>query len=107
MTEGLSNSSGQLRELRLEHQALAILQILEMEPFNGTANDRLLTGCLELIALEGSVDQVRTVLLKLEEKGLIRSKSVDEYLVVGITEEGIRVAAGKSRAEGVAMALPR
>lgn len=90
--------------LRKEHQAFHILYLLTIESFGSAANDRLIADCLDVIKLGGSRDQIRAVMTSLEQKGLVRSWTSGDYLMISLKEKGERVALGHERIEGIARA---
>lgn len=98
-----NNEDAYLR-LQREHQAFHILYLLTIESFGGAANDRLLSDCLDVVKLGGSRDQVKAVMMSLEQKGLVRSWTSGDYLMISLKEKGERVALGHERIEGVARA---
>lgn len=88
--------------IRREHQAFHILYLLTLESFGGAANDRLVSDCLDVVKLGGSRDQIKAVMMSLEQKGLVRSWTSGDYVMISLKEKGERVALGHERIEGVA-----
>jgi DNA-binding GntR family transcriptional regulator len=101
----LSNQERPIQRIRDEHQALAILQILCTDVANGQANERVLAACLDIIALGGSRLNVRAALQRLGEQRLIVIETVEpcgeSVVVAAITDQGQRVAEGKTRLRGL------
>lgn len=98
----MSNEEEIFRQLKKEQQALQILAVLLMPAANGCSNDVLLGSYLERCGLYALPEELRGVLDMLERCALVRTKSVDAFLVVELTDAGERVAQGKQCVVGIA-----
>ncbi|AZO49919.1 hypothetical protein [Mesorhizobium sp. M4B.F.Ca.ET.058.02.1.1] len=102
----MRNSVEPAENVRRQHQALAILRALQRDPHDQRANERVLADFLQALALGGSHEHVRAVLLRLSEIGLVLTEMVETILVAKLTERGEAVALGNASCEGVLRAYP-
>lgn len=102
----LRNSIEPIECIRRKHQALAILRVLQRD-LGRRANDRVLGAYLQTIALGARHhEQIRDALQRLAELNLLAIETVQDLLVVRLTERGEAVALGNDSCEGVLIADP-
>jgi DNA-binding PadR family transcriptional regulator len=104
MTDG-ANARSEMQMIREQHQALAVLRLLERET-NGAANNRLLNDMLRFYAPEDLEGHLVDCLRRLESEGLVTTREVAELIVVELREMGENVALGRKKAESVMKAWP-
>lgn len=98
----IPNEEDTYRKLRREHQAFQTLRLLTLDVFSGGINDGILGDCLQMLALGGSSENIRQIMLSLEEKDLVRRWTHDGYMMILLKEQGERVALGYDKIDGVA-----
>lgn len=98
----MKNSEPDYQRIKRSLRHLEILRCLQINEPNGRSNDQILIRYLDRLALGGSTLEVRASIGELEQIGVVRTETVDEYVVVQLTDQGVRVASGEEVAEGVA-----
>lgn len=100
-----TNSDTSIEMIKAEHRSLAILCAIEKQP-GYTLNDHVLKYYLDAIGLGSAQDDLRVSLKKLENIGLIRLRSVEDIVVMELTQEGLDTALGKQISENVLKRAP-
>lgn len=101
----LQNTPHQFETLSSQHKALALLRVLFRCPAY-SSNELLLSDWLSVIGLTGSSPELKQVLRKLEDDGLLATKDVEGVLVVVLSGEGAEVAEGRVVVDGVLRPSP-
>jgi hypothetical protein len=101
----LANAHSDIARIKAEHRALAILRFLHREPSYGS-NERIVAAYLELLAIGGGCNEIRSALDDLERLGLLRAERRAGLMVVWLTQSGEDAALGRSNVEGVLPPAP-
>lgn len=104
MTE-LPNAPEAFQQLKSEHQALAMLRVLQREP-SYKLNDQILLGWLRKLALVLTRDEFDASIDQLMRLALIKTDMIDGITVIELTEKGCDVALGRAISEGVLRPSP-
>ena len=86
-------------------QRLMILQALA-EDDDYRVNDSMLHTWLHTMALDLSMDRLRTQIRWLEEQALVTVDQVGTMLIATLTERGLDVSKGRARVDGIARPAP-
>ena len=100
----IPNEEDAYRRIRREHQAFQTLRLLTLDVFKGCINDDMLGDCLQILGLGGSSENIRQIMISLEEKDLVRRWTHDGLTMIKLKEKGERVALGHDKIDGVARA---
>lgn len=88
-----------------QEQRLVMLQALATDG-DYRINDLMLYTWLEQVALEISMDKLRTQMRWLEEQELVTIEQMGSMLIATLTERGLDIAKGRARVDGVARPAP-
>jgi len=87
-------------EITRKHRRLTILRGLADDPHQGL-NESILHDLIELRGVPLTRDQVKTEIGWLREQGFLRSEDLGGHLICFITPDGMEVATGRRRHDGV------
>lgn len=102
---GLTNEPSPMARIRREHQALAILRVLDGD-HGPVANDEVMGAYLDAVGLACGRRDLGDLLARLEGGGLLRLSRAEDLTVMALTQDGHEVANGTTTHDGVARVMP-
>jgi hypothetical protein len=100
MVEPNVNAATAIEQIKSEHRSLAILRLLHRE-MGYRANDLVLQGYLETIALSGASGEIRDCIDRLERGGFVKTEWQNALVIVQLTARGEDAATGAISVAGV------